>query len=388
MTEVSDVFRQYGESYRKQYTPPLQALKAMSAIERCRTSALGGHVDACDECGHLKISYNSCRNRHCPKCQNLPKEKWLDDRKDDLLPVPYFHVVFTLPSELNDLALRNKKKLYHLLFKASAGTLQALAADSKYLGAQIGFTSILHTWGQNLMEHPHVHCIVTGGGLSPDQSQWIPSKSTFLFPVKVMSALFRGKYLALLKEQQQQGPLKSMEDEQTFKGLLSRLYQKDWIVYCKPPFQSPEHVLKYFGRYTHRVAISNHRICYVANGTVTFTWRDYKNGNQQKKMKLTAVEFIRRFLLHILPTKFVKIRHYGLLSNANRKTKLTRCKELMGVPVKKKNKPAEKETWSEFLLRMTGEDPTLCPACGKGHMTIQQTLQPERASPEVTREIA
>jgi hypothetical protein len=388
MTEVADVFQQYGEAFRNQYSPPLQTLKAMSAIERCRTSALGGHVDACDECGHLKISYNSCRNRHCPKCQNLPKEKWLIDRKEDLLPVPYFHVVFTLPSELNDLALRNKKELYNLLFKASAETLQTLAADPKVLGAQIGFTSILHTWGQNLTEHPHVHCIVTGGGLSPDQTQWISSKSKFLFSVKVMSALFRGKYLAFLQEQQQRSPLKSKEDAQTFKALLSQLYQKDWIVYCKPPFQSPEHVLKYFGRYTHRVAISNHRICHLANGKVTFTWRDYKDGNRKKTMTLTAIEFIRRFLLHILPQRFVKIRHYGLISNANRKTKLAHCRKILGVPPKKKEETHEKETWSEFLFRITGVDPTLCPACGKGHMITQETLQPQRASPIIKREVA
>lgn len=378
MTEIADVFEHYGGAFRNQYNPSLQALKAMSAIERCRTSALGGHVDGCDECGHLKISYNSCRNRHCPKCQNLPKEKWLEDRKEDLLPVPYFHVVFTLPSELNNVALRNKKIMYTLLFKASAETLQALAADPKHLGAQIGFTSILHTWGQNLMEHPHVHCIVTGGGLSPNQSQWIPSKSKFLFPVRVMSALFRGKYLALLKEQQERRPLKSMEDEQTFKALMSQLHKKDWIVYCKPPFHSPEHVLKYFGRYSHRVAISNHRICHMENGKVTFTWRDYKDGNKQKRMTLTAVEFIRRFLLHILPSRFVKIRHYGLISNANRKTKLARCKEILDVPVKKKEDSCEKETWSEFLLRLTGIDPMLCPSCGKGRMNMQQTLYPQR----------
>jgi hypothetical protein len=259
MVEVADIFREYGEAYRKQYNLPLYTLKAMSAIEDCRTSRLGGHVHECDDCGRQKIAYNSCRNRHCPKCQNLPKERWVEDRKNDLLPSPYFHVVFTLPRELHSLALRNKKEVYGLLLKASSDTLQTLASDPKHLGAQIGFISIVHTWGQNLMDHPHVHCIVTGGGLSPDQ-KWIAAKSNYFLPVQVMSKLFRGKFLHGLRELQTKTPLYGVENDRELQKLLSPLYQKDWVVYCKPPFAGPEHVLAYLGRYTHKIAISNQRI--------------------------------------------------------------------------------------------------------------------------------
>lgn len=379
MTEVADIFQQYGEAYRKLHRLPKPVLKAMNAIESCRTSKLGGHIDECDECGHQKISYNSCRNRHCPKCQNLPKERWLEDRKNDLLPIPYFHVVFTLPDDLNTLALQNKKNIYALLLKTSSETLLELGEDPKHLGAQIGFISILHTWGQNLLDHPHVHCIVTGGGLSLDETRWISTKHRFFLPVKVMSRLFRGKFLAALKTLHTDGKLERVMDDYEFQKQLDQLYKKEWIVYCKPPFKNPENVLDYFGRYTHKVAISNHRICQLTDAKVTFKWKDYKDGNRNKLMTLTAAEFIRRFLLHILPTGFVKIRHYGILSNRNRKTKLKRCKELLSVQVNSKNEPKEK--WDEFLLRITGTHPLLCSLCGKGHLVPRIPLSPTCCSP-------
>jgi hypothetical protein len=378
MTELADIFQQYGDAYRRMHHLSKPVLKAMNAIESCRTSKLGGHVDECDKCGHQKISYNSCRNRHCPKCQSFPKEKWLEDRKNDLLPVPYFHVVFTIPNILNTLALQNKKKIYALLLKSSSETLLELGEDPKHLGAKIGFISILHTWGQNLLDHPHVHCIVTGGGLSLDETRWISAKHTFFLPVKIMSRLFRGKFLASLKRLHKDGELKRVNDNE-FQEQLDELYMKEWVVYCKPPFKNPENVLNYFGRYTHKVAISNHRIYRLTNEKVTFKWKDYKDNNQDKLMTLAATEFIRRFLLHILPPGFVKIRHYGILSNRNRKIKLQRCKELLGVQVKIKNK--SKEKWNEFLLRITGTDPLLCSICKKGHFVPRIPLAPACCSP-------
>lgn len=384
MVEVADIFRKYGEAYRKQHALPLHTLKAMSAIEACRTSRLGGHVHECSNCGHQKIAYNSCRNRHCPKCQNLPKERWIEDRKDDLLPVPYFHVVFTLPKELHPLALRNKKEVYGLLLKASSDTLQTLATDPKHLGAQIGFISIVHTWGQNLMDHPHVHCIVTGGGLSPCQTKWIAAKTDYFLPVQVMSKLFRGKFLHGLKELQSKGVLYGIENTSEFSKQLSLLYQMNWVVYCKPPFAGPEHVIAYLGRYTHKIAISNQRIICEKDGQVTFKYRDYRDGNKNKTMTLSAFEFIRRYLLHILPPRFVKIRHYGILSNRN-KRRLQHCKKLFSRSRKNTKKPEKKETWVEFLIRITGVDPTICPACKKGKMIVKQELRPySRIPPDAT----
>lgn len=380
MVEVADIFQQYGETYRKQHALPLHALKAMSAIEDCRTSRLGGHLHECDECEHQKISYNSCRNRHCPKCQNLPKERWVEDRKNDLLPIPYFHVVFTLPKELHPLALHNKKEMYDLLLKASADTLQTLAADPKHLGAQIGFISIVHTWGQNLIDHPHVHCIVTGGGISRDESKWIATKPRYFLPVQVMSQVFRGKFLQGLKHLQSRIDLYGIESERQMNSLISPLYKRDWVVYCKPPFHGPEHVIAYLGRYTHKIAISNQRICKLQDDKVTFKYRDYRDGNKNKRITLDTNEFIRRYLLHILPPRFVKIRHYGILSNRNKK-KIQRCRRFLGKPNSKMTKQAKKENWVEFLTRITGNDPTVCPACKKGKMNVKQTIHPHSGSP-------
>ena len=337
MFEVADIFRRYGAEYRQFHRLPLKKLKAMNAIESCRTAELGGHVDECDSCGHLKISYNSCRNRHCPKCQGLPMAKWLLKRNQELLPVEYFHVVFTIPSELNALTLRNQVVLYNILFKAASETLLELGKDQKYLGGQLGFISILHTWGQNLLDHPHLHCVVPGGGLSVDGKRWISTQKGFFIPVKVLSRLFRGKFLAYLKKAYHDdklsfpGEIHLLQFPQAFQKFLDNLYTQEWVVYCKPPFGSPKQVLNYLGRYTHRVAISNHRIVSMENGMVTFRWRDYRDGNKNKLMTVEASEFIRRFLLHILSNNFVKIRYYGFLSNSNRKTKLKRCQELLNV---------------------------------------------------------
>jgi hypothetical protein len=375
MPEVADIFREYGPPFRDTHNLPLNQLRVMHAIEICRTSALGGHIDQCEECGHIKISYNSCRNRHCPKCQFLKKEKWCEARKAELLPIPYFHVVFTIPDKLNPLALRNRKVVYSILFKAASQTLLECARRRM---REIGLSAILHTWGQNLMDHPHVHCIVTGGGLS--SRGWRSAKRRFLLPVKVLSRLFRGKFLFFLKRAYERdelvfpGAISGMKDQ--FKASLSGLYAKGWVVYCKPPFNGPETVLEYLGRYTHRIAITNHRILSVDHGKVTFLWKDYADGNKIKTMTLDATEFIRRFLLHILPDGFVKIRHYGLLGNRNKRENLARCREILGVTAK----ATEREPWETLLKRLTGIDIMECPYC-HGRMKKRQILLPVRGPP-------
>ena len=333
--EVGDIFREFGPAYRAAHKLPLHISKAMSAIEYCRTAALGGHIDECDACGYQRISYNSCRNRHCPKCQSLAKEKWLMARQKELLPVPYFHLVFTMPDRLNALALENPKVFYKLLFKAASETLLQLGKDPKHLGAQIGLIGILHTWGQNLMDHPHLHCIVPGGGLSPDGKKWIsPKKATkkaFFIHVNVISDLFKKKFLAYLKEAYRErtltfvGKTEPLATQKAFKELLHKLYATQWVTYCKEPFGGPQQAFEYLGRYTHRVALSNDRIVNVQEGKVTFRWRDYQDNNQIKTMTLDAAEFIRRFLLHILPHRFYKIRYYGLLSSRNKKNCQSCC---------------------------------------------------------------
>lgn len=337
------------------------------------TARLGGHVDECNNCGHIKISYNSCRNRHCPKCQGLAREKWLAARKKDLLPVSYFHIVFTIPHNISPVVLRNQKELYTILFKAASETLLELGKDKKHLGAEIGLIAILHTWGQNLMDHPHLHCLVPGGGLSFDGKEWIKSKEKFFIPVKVMSRLFRGKFLAYFKAAYKnkklkfEGAIKPLSEKKEFQNLLDQLYQLEWVVYCKEPFSCPEYVLEYLGHYTHRVAISNNRLVKMENKKVTFRWRDYSDGSQNKLMTLNASEFIRRFLLHILPDNFVKIRHYGLLSNRSRKTKLNRCQELLG---RRQKEDTQKATYDLENI----EDMRKCPCCKNGTMIKKEVL--------------
>src|SRR5512139_1039190 len=355
--EVSDIFRAYGPAYREVHghEMPIRHLRVMRAIEICRTAQLGGHLDQCDHCGTVKISYNSCRNRHCPKCQCLEKERWLEAREKDLLPTPYFHVVFTLPEGLRPLALRNQKVLYSLLFKSVSETLTELAQDSKHLGAEIGFMAILHTWSQTLIHHPHLHCLVTGGGLSLDGKRWIASRKDFFIPVKVLSCLFQGKFLDGLKREYEAGELRfpgqieELKEASAFKRFLTNLYHQVWVVYCKRPLKHPEKVVDYLGRYTHRVALSNDRLVKMEDNRVTFRWRDSADNNTIKLLTLEALEFIRRFLLHVLPSQFVKIRYYGILSHRNRKVKLLRCKILLGVSTSEEPKEGPKETWQDLL---------------------------------------
>jgi hypothetical protein len=380
--EVADIFRAFGSDYQALHGSemPLRHLRVMRAIEVCRTAELGGHIDQCDHCGQQRISYNSCRNRHCPKCQSLAKERWLEARKKDLLPIPYFHMVFTLPEGLRPLALRNQKVVYNLLFQAASETLLQLAKDRKYLGAEIGFITLLHTWSQTLIDHPHLHCLVTAGGLSPDGQRWISSRSDFFMPVKVLSSLFRGKFLDGLKKAYEAGKLKFPGKIEVLKGgpafnkFLTDLYQQEWVVYCKPPLRRPEQVMEYLGRYTHRVALSNDRIVSLEGKQVTLRWRDSADGDKIKFLTLEAFEFIRRFLLHVLPDRFVKIRHYGLLSNRSCKRKLLRCRKLFGVLQNEEPEESPQETWEDLLTRITGKDPRVCPFCSQGKMIPRELL--------------
>jgi len=383
--EVGDIFREYGPAYREAHKPPLYQLKAMSAIEKCRTSALGGHVDECDVCGYQRISYNSCRNRHCPKCQSLTREEWLLARKEDLLPVSYFHVVLTIPDVLNQIALVNQRVIYNILFKAGSETLLVLGKDPTHLGADIGFIAVLHTWGQNLIDHPHLHCIATGGGLSEDGVEWmLPKKTTkkrdFFVHVNVISALFKGKFLSYLKQAYKDGDLKfegeikPLGTKQAFQQLLDKLYDMKWVTYCKKPFGGAEQVLEYLGRYTHRVAISNSRIVKLEDAKVTFRWRDYRDGNKTKLMTLDVFEFIRRFLLHILPKGFFKIRYYGILASRNSKTKLARCKEILDVDSSQEQDTTRSKSWEDLLFELTGIDPRICPECKKGRMICKDII--------------
>jgi hypothetical protein len=355
----------------------------MRAIEICRTAELGGHLDQCDHCAAVRISYNSCRNRHCPKCQSLEKERWLEAREKDLLPTSYFHVVFTLPEGLRPLALRNQKVLYNLLFKSVSETLTELARDSKHLGAEIGFMAILHTWSQTLIDHPHLHCLVTGGGLSLDRKRWVCSKKDFFIPVQVLSSLFRGKFLDGLKKEYEAGELRfpgqiqALKEAPVFKRFLTNLYHQEWVTYCRPPLKNPEKVMDYLGRYTHRVALSNDRLVKMEDNRVTFRWRDSADNNKIKFLTLEAFEFIRRFLLHVLPEQFVKIRYYGILSHRSRKGKLLRCKKLLGVVTSEEPEAVPKETWQDLLTRITGIDPRICPHCGKGKMIQKEILLPQ-----------
>jgi hypothetical protein len=357
----------------------------MRAIETCRTAEQGGHVDQCGHCGTKVISYNSCRNRHCPKCQFLKKERWIEAREKDLLPIQYFHVVFTIPDLLNPLVLRNQEALYAILFKSVSETLAELSNTRKHLGGEIGFISILHTWGQNLLDHPHIHNIVTGGGLSRDNRKWKGCKNSFFLPVIVMSKLFRGKFLDYLKQSRAAGELvypgaiSSLAEPAAFNALISKLYRKNWVVYCKPPFDGTKGVLEYLGRYTHRIAISNHRIVKMENDQVSFRWRDYADKNKNKVMTVNAEEFIRRFLLHVLPDRFVKIRHYGLLGNRCRRKKLERCRELLAC-VAQNTEEQKTETWQETLLRLCGVDVGKCPACGERAMRTIETIKPARCN--------
>ena len=377
--EVADIFRDHGAAWRGANVGhvSLDQLKVMSAIERCRTAALGGHVARCVDCAHTVIAFNSCRNRHCPKCQGTAAKEWLAAREADLLPVGYFHVVFTLPAAIADIAYQNKAVVYDILLTASAATMIAIAADPKHLGARIGITSVLHTWGSALTHHPHVHMIVPGGGISPDGSRWISSRADFLVHVNVLARLFRGKFLAMLIDAHSCGRLKffkthaGLADKRTFKKFLAPLRRVKWVVYCKQPFAGPSQVLRYLSRYTHRVAISNRRLVAADNGGVSFRWKDYRieGPGRWKTMTLAPHEFIRRFMMHVLPKGFHRIRHYGLFANTNRVANIAQARELLAMP----NRPEPPDT-SE--TRATDEPhilPRPCPCCG-GRMLIIETF--------------
>ncbi|HEX7784633.1 MAG TPA: IS91 family transposase [Methylomirabilota bacterium] len=380
--ELADIFRAHGATYRQAHPLSRAQRRAMSAIETCRTAALGGHRERCDTCGAERLAYNSCRNRHCPKCQTLAKERWLEARRADLLPVPYFHVVFTLPHTLNPLAQGNPRVLYRLLFQASAETLLTFGRDPRHLGGDLGVTAILHTWGQNLSQHLHLHCVATGGALARDGSRWIPAPPGFLFPVRALAQVFRGKYLAALRRAFEAGQLHfagstaSLAAPAAFTAWLAHLRHHAWVVYAKQPFAGPEHVLDYLGRYTHRVALSNDRLVRHADGIIHFRWQDYADGDRVKVMALEAAEFIRRFLLHVVPDRFVRIRHFGLLANRTRTAKLTRCRQLLAVLPTALEPPA---SVAALMLRLTGIDIERCPLCQQGRLHLVALLPPTRA---------
>ena len=377
--ELADVFRLYGCAYLNSHRLPLTHLKVMRAIENCRTAALGGHIQQCDHCGYQRQSYNSCRNRHCPKCQSQAKARWLEDRKSDLLPVGYFHLVFTLPHELNPLVLSNKKVLCDLLFKAVSETLLEFGRNN--LGGKIGLIAVLHTWDQTLLDHFHLHCLIPAGALSMDQSRWIPARDNFLFSVRALSLVYRGKMLDLLGQAFNKASLKfvgrceGLSRREHFKRWVEGLREKPWVVYAKKPFSNPEYVLDYLGRYTHRVAISNNRIISIEEGKVSFSYRDRKRENKLKRMTLSAEEFIRRFLLHVLPDSFVRIRHYGILANRTKKEELGCCRRLLGdegEPPRGINK-----TSKELMEEAGGVDVWVCPECKVGRMVIISELPAE-----------
>jgi len=372
--EVADVFRTYEKEFFTRWGHVLGAhqRKAFEAIRDCRTAALGAHaeyVEQCDTCGHRNISYNSCRNRHCPKCQATARAKWLAKRQAELLPVPYFHVVFTLPQQVGGLALQNAREIYRVLFRATSETLLTIAADRKRLGADIGFLAVLHTWGQNLHLHPHLHCVVPGGGLSPDGLRWIGcKKQSFFLPVKVLSSLFRRLFLRYLRESYRKGRLKffgemiGLARPAAFEDLCQQARSIPWVVFVKPPFGGPEQVLKYLARYTHRVAISNRRLLSMEDGHVSFEYKDYADGSQAKVMTLAATEFIRRFLLHVLPGGFVRIRQFGFLANRARGRKLALCRRLLNIPA------------SQKVIEAPAVDRRQCPECKIGHLVLVRLL--------------
>ena len=372
MPEIQDILLKYGEEYLKNHKLSYTQSKAFSAIKKCRTAVLGCHADVCENCGSMRISYNSCRNRHCPKCQTLSKERWIEGQKANLLNVGYFHIVFTVPSELNTVIYRNQNVCYNILFRAVSETLQELCSDKKYLGAKIGFTSILHTWGQNLCFHPHLHCVMAGGGLNK-LDKWVNTRKKFLLPIKVLSRKFRGKFLALLKEAKLE--FHNSSNPFAFADLVDNCYKKEWVVYCKPPFKTAGCVVEYLGRYTHRVAISNNRILSIKNAFVTLKWRDYKDNSSQKVMTITAEEFIRRFLMHILSSGFMKIRHYGFLGNRNKLSKLKLCKIQTHTPIV----PKEKFLAIEFIEKVLGRGINKCPHCENGYF-LRNGLSPPLAA--------
>jgi len=390
--EVADIFRRHGAAWRTANNAHLSLAqrRVMTAIEICRTAALGGHVERCEDCAYTRIAYNSCRNRHCPKCQWPAAQEWLAAREAELLPVPYFHVVFTLPAAISAIAYQNKPKVYGLLFTAAAAVLTAIAADPKHLGASIGVTAVLHTWGQNLQHHPHVHCIVPGGGLSPDGKRWIACKPSFFLPVRALSRLFRRLFLQGLQAMHAAGELQlltdlsTLKDADEFRAYLAPLRKTEWVVYAKKPFAGPKQVLAYLARYTHRVAIANSRLLDLDETHVSFHWKDYRESghHQSKVMRLDVGEFMRRFLLHVLPTGFHRIRHYGLFANGHRADKLTLCRHVLDVP----SAPTHRDNDDDNAPAGSNHKPPPCPCCG-GRMIIIEAFDGPLSRPYHVRRL-
>jgi hypothetical protein len=391
--EVADVLRRYGEAYRQQHgaSMPATQWRVMTAIEVCRTAALGGHVERCDQCGYERNAFNSCRDRHCPKCQCLARAQWIEQRQAELLDVPYFHVVFTVPEEIAAIAYQNKEAVYGILFQATAETLKTIAADPQHLGAEIGFFAVLHTWGQSLQFHPHLHCVVPGGGLSPDGERWVSCRPNFFLPVQVLSRLFRRLFLESLQRSFDSGKLQffnaleSLRERHAFAQLVGRMKACEWVVYAKRPFAGPQQVLDYVGRYTHRVAISNNRLLDIESDQIRFHWKDYRNGDQVKTMTLSADEFIRRFLLHVLPDGFQRIRYYGFLGNRYRKEKLEQCRRLLDMPTPTEpTNPTEKD-YRDRYEELTGVSLHQCPQCKQGRMLVAEILPrlPCKSAPSI-----
>ncbi len=377
--ELADIVRAHAADYRRTHRLSSAQHRALDAIASCRTAVLGGHRAVCTACGSERITYNSCRNRHCPKCQRVATERWLAARRREVLPIPYFHVVFTLPHALNPLAQSHPRLLYRLLFHSAASTLLRFGRDPRHLGGAVGVTAVLHTWGQNLSQHVHVHCVVTGGALAPGGTRWLPARPGFLFPVRAMAKLFRGRYLSRLRrafergELHLTGALAALAEPAAFTAWLTELRRSAWVVYCKPPFAGPDHVLAYLGRYTHRVALSNDRLLALADGRVRFRWRDYADGDRVKVMELAVDEFLRRFLLHIVPNGFVRIRHFGLLANRHRRAALAQCRALLAQPPLAAAPP---ESVRDLMLRVTGLDIERCPVCQQGLLRRVERLPP------------
>ena len=375
--EVADVIRNDGARYLKRHRPSKEQYRVLNDLAECRTAALGGHLKRCELCAHEVPVYNSCRNRHCPKCQGAARAVWLEAREGEVLDVEYFHVVFTLPHELAPLALQNRRTVYGMLFRAASETLLTLGRDPKHLGAELGCLALLHTWGQNLLAHPHLHCVVPGGGLSFDGERWVSCRDGFFLPVRVLSRLFRGKFLTQLQrafdhnELEFHGRLRDLNHPKAWEAWLEPLRNKEWVVYAKPPFGGPQQVLKYLARYTHRVAISNQRLLSVDDGKVTFRWKDYANGDRQRTMTLDAGEFLRRFLLHVLPKGFMRVRYYGFLASRNRAEKLDRVRILLGQPsVFTTSEPSDEASAKDASDDEPLDTLDLCPACKKGRLIL------------------
>ena len=386
--EVANVFRRYGEAYRKQHGASMSTAqrRVMTAIEVCRTAALGGQIEQCDACGHQRICYRSCRNRHCPKCQSLARAEWIQHRQAELLDCEYFHVVFTLPEEIAAIAYQNKQTVYGILFRAAAEALRTIAADPKHLGAEIGFFAVLHTWGSQLLHRPHLHCVIPGGGLTPDGLRWISCRPGFFLPVRVLSRLFRRLFLKHLQAAFDSGKLQfftsleGLSNGREFARYLAPVRKVEWVVYAKPPFAGPEQVLDYVGRYTHRVAISNNRLLDIEADQVRFRWKDYRDKNQQKTMTLSAEEFIRRFLLHALPSGFQRIRYYGFLGNRYRQEKLARCRQLLDMaPAEVPSETLSPRDYRDRHEALTGSSLRQCPVCRRGRMFTVEMLAARRS---------